>query len=105
MCRQPGTLGRECAIVHADYPAAPPVEVHPDDMRGLGARPLSQVRLASAAGEMTAAVKPNEEVPQGVLLMPYYAREQARAVLGEPAAAAEDGAPAFAPCAVKAETA
>ena len=33
------------------------------------------------------------------------AREQARAALGEPVATAEDGAPLFAPCAVKVETA
>ena len=33
MCRQPGTLGRESGIVHADSPAAPPVEMHPDAMK------------------------------------------------------------------------
>ena len=105
MCRQPGTLQRESGIVHADYPQAPPVEMNPEAMQDLQARPLTPVRLLTAAGEMTAAIKPNPEVPKGVLLVPYYAREQARAALGEPVATAEDGAPLFAPCAVKVETA
>jgi len=105
MCRQPGTLQRECAILHADFRTAPPVEMHPDTMKELGARPMGQVRLVSAAGVMTAAIRPNPEVPKQVLLVPYYAREQARVVLGEPVTAAEDGAPMFAPRAVKVEMA
>jgi predicted molibdopterin-dependent oxidoreductase YjgC len=105
MCRQPGTLQRESGIVHADFAAAPPVEMHPDQMKELQARPMARVKIISATGELVAAIKPNPEVPMRVLLMPYYAREQARAVLGEPAAAAEDGAPMFAPCSVRLELA
>lgn len=95
------TLRREFSLQIKDFPAGF-VEVNPDDAKRLGLRNGSKVRVVGREGEFTAALRISEEVPAGVVLLPFWQRERAFPVLEEKREAA-DRLPFIEPVAVRIE--
>jgi predicted molibdopterin-dependent oxidoreductase YjgC len=78
------TLRREHRILLLDYPNGF-VEVNPEDARELGIREGQKVRLVTPDARAQSTARVTDEVPRGVVCVPYFVREVGRQMLGKDA--------------------
>jgi predicted molibdopterin-dependent oxidoreductase YjgC len=76
------TLKREYNILLLDYPNGF-VEINTDDAKSMKIRDGETVRLRSASGSATAAVRVTHEVKSGTIFVPYFVREVERQICGD----------------------
>ena len=75
------TLKREYRILLLDYPDGF-VEINPADAEALRVRDGAKIRLVSASGSATTAVRVTEEVRKSMVYVPYFLQDIAKQILG-----------------------
>jgi formate dehydrogenase major subunit len=99
-----GTMTRRSRALHAIAPDAR-VEIHPDDMAGLGTRDGGRITVASRRGSITLTAQSSDRLIPGSIFIPFHFREAAANVLTYDALDPYGKIPGFKFCAVRIETA
>jgi predicted molibdopterin-dependent oxidoreductase YjgC len=92
-------MRQEFSILTKDFPNGY-VEISPADAGKLGLRNGSRVKVTGRKGEFSTSIQISEEVPAGVVLLPFWQRERAFPALEK---VAEDGGASIEPVQVKIE--
>ncbi len=97
-----GTMTRRSRALHAIAPDAR-VEVHPDDLAGLGAQDGDRLRVESRRGSIALIAKSSRGLLPGSVFIPFHFREAAANVLTYDALDPYGKIPGFKFCAVRLE--
>ncbi|MGZ4943373.1 MAG: formate dehydrogenase subunit alpha [Halobacteriota archaeon] len=99
-----GTMTRRSPTLNAEVPTGY-VEVNPEDAKALGVAKGDKVKVRSRRGEVETLARVTEDIPKGMLFMPFHFKEGAANMLTNPALDPAAKMPEFKVCAAVIEKA
>ncbi len=99
-----GTMSRRSPTLNAEVPTGY-VEVSPEDAKAIGIAKGEKVKVRTRRGEVETLARVTEDIPKGMLFMPFHFKEGAANVLTNPALDPAAKMPEFKVCAAVIEKA
>ena len=97
-----GSMTRRSGSLNVEVPTAF-VQVNPEDAARLGIAGSAPVRLVTRRGSVEADARVTDEVPPGLVFLPFHFAESCANVLTNPALDPSCGMPEFKVCATRLE--
>jgi len=97
-----GTMSRRTSTLNREYPECL-MEINPEDAGSLNIKHMDRVRASSRRGTITVRVYVTDNIPQGVVFIPFHFKEAAVNLLTNPAIDPTAKIPEYKVCAVSIE--
>ncbi len=97
-----GTMSRRTSTLNREYPECL-MEINPEDAGSLNIKHMDRVRVSSRRGTITVRVYVTDNIPQGVVFIPFHFKEAAVNLLTNPAIDPTAKIPEYKVCAVSIE--
>jgi predicted molibdopterin-dependent oxidoreductase YjgC len=97
-----GTMSRRSSTLNREYPECL-MEINPEDADSLNIKHMDKVRVSSRRGTITVRVYVTDNIPQGVVFIPFHFKEAAVNLLTNPAVDPTAKIPEYKVCAVSIE--